>query len=58
MALRLSKEEEECILQNDMLTDKSINIAQNLLSQQFPEIDGFFDTVMGQTQSFPIMKSF
>ena len=56
--LRLSKEEDECILQNDMLTDDSINIAQNLLSQHFPEIDGFFYTVIGQMQSLPIMKCF
>ena len=45
------------ILQNHMLTDESINIAQNLLGQQFPEIDGFFDRVVGQMQSFPVMKS-
>ena len=40
-----------------MLTDESINIAQQMLADQFPEFDGFFDTVTGATQSFDIVKS-
>ena len=34
----------------NMLSDESINLAQNLLKEQFPEISGFQDRVIGKTQ--------
>ena len=40
-----------------MLSDESINLAQNLLKEQFPEISGFQDTVIGKTQSFDIVET-
>ena len=40
-----------------MLSDESINLAQNLLKEQFPEISGFQDTVIGKTQSSDIVKT-
>ena len=40
-----------------MLSDESINLAQKLLKEQFPEISGFQDTVIGKTQSFDIIKT-
>ena len=39
-----------------MLSDESINIAQNLLYVQFPELCGFQDTVIGKTQKFEKVK--
>ena len=41
----------------NMLSDESINLAQNLLKEQFPELSGFQDTVIGKTQSFDIVKT-
>ena len=38
-----------------MLTDESINIAQNTLKKQFPKIAGLQDTVVGKTQAFDII---
>ena len=41
----------------NMLSDESINLAQNLLKEQFPEISRFQDTVIGKAQSFDIVKT-
>ena len=41
----------------NMLFNESINLAQNLLKEQFPELSGFQDTVIGKTQSFDIVKT-
>ena len=38
-----------------MLTGKSINLAQNLLVKQFPEISGFMDTCLGKMHQFEIV---
>ena len=38
-----------------MLTDESINIAQNTLKKSFPKIAGLQDTVIGKTQAFDII---
>ena len=43
--MNFSKEEECTFLGKQMLTDESINIAQSLLSKQFPKNCGFQDTV-------------
>ena len=48
--LKFTNEERNIILQKHMLSDESINLAQNLLKEQFPEISGFQDTVIGKTQ--------
>ena len=53
--LNFSKEEEEAIRGNDMLTDESINIAQNLLSKKFPQYEGFQDTVLGRVLKFVVI---
>ena len=55
--LILSNEEKQTILNGDMLTDESVNIAQNILSDQFPGFGGFQDTVIGKTQAFDVVKS-
>ena len=52
-----SESERSTILNNMMLTDESINMAQQMLADQFPEFEGFFDTVLGATQSFDIITS-
>ena len=49
--------EERKILQKHMLSDESINLAQILLKEQFPEIFGFQDTVFGRIQSFNMVKT-
>ena len=51
------KEEECTILGNDMLTNESINIAQSLLSKQFPKVCGFQDTVIGKLQVFVVIPT-
>ena len=53
--LKFSKEEELVIRQNGMLTDESINIAQNLLSAKFPQYEGFQDTVLGKVNQFDVI---
>ena len=55
--LIFSIEEKDTILNKHMLTDESINIAQNILKQQFPQIHGFQDTVIGNTQCFDVIGS-
>ena len=40
-----------------MLSEESINLAQNLRKEQFPKISGFQDKVIGKTQSFDIVKT-
>ena len=55
--LKFTNEERNIILQKHMLSDESINSAQNLLKEQFPDISGFQDTMMGKTQSFDIVKT-
>ena len=52
-----SESERSTILNNMMVTDESINMAQQMLADQFPEFEGFFDTALGATQSFDIIKS-
>ena len=41
-----------------MLTDESINLAQNFLHQQFPEFDGLFDTSLALTNTFEVVKRY
>ena len=53
--LLLSNRERNTIKNNQMLTDESINIAQNLLRKQFPVYSGFTDTVVGKTHMFDII---
>ena len=55
--LVFSIEEKSTIANKQMLTDESVNIAQNLLKMQFPHIGGLQDTVIGKTQAFDIIKS-
>ena len=55
--MNFSKEEECTILGKQMLTDESINIAQSLLSKQFPKVCGFQDTVIGNLQEFDVIPT-
>ena len=55
--LKFTNEELNIILQKHMLSDESINLAQNLLQEQFPRISGFQDTIIGITQSPDIVKT-
>ena len=55
--LKFTNEERNIVLQKHMLSDESINLAQNLLKEQFPKISGFQDTVIGKTQSSNIVKT-
>ena len=56
--LLLLTEERKNIKEGEMLTDESINSAQNLLHNQFPLIEGFYDTVLGSTNGFEIINPF
>ena len=40
-----------------MLIDESINVAQSLLSKQFPKVCGFQDTVIGKLQEFDVIPT-
>ncbi len=40
---------------NHILTDESINISQSILSNMFPDLKGFQDTVIGATLTFDIV---
>ena len=55
--LIFSDVEKRKIQQNRMLTDESINIAQNLLYNQFDNIGGLEDTVVGQVKEFSVFTS-
>lgn len=48
----LSATERRTIINGDMLTDESINFAQNLLSQQFPSLQGLENTTFGPVGGF------
>ena len=54
--LLFSPEEKATILNKQMLTDESINIAQNILEKQFSKIAGLQDTVIGRTQALDMKK--
>ena len=55
--LNFSKEEKDAIIGKEMLSDESINIAQNLLKQQFPNLNGLVDTSVGKCQEFDIIPA-
>ena len=40
-----------------MLIDESINVAQSLLSKQFPKVCGFQETVIGKLQEFDVIPT-
>ena len=50
-------EEKVNVLKKQMLTDESINIAQNILKKQFSKTAGLQDTVTGKTQAFDIIRN-
>ena len=55
--LLFSSEEKVTILNQQMLTDESINIAQYILKKQFPKITALQDPVIGKTQAFDIIRN-
>ena len=44
------------ISKSAMLTDKHIQMAQELLHQQFPHIEGLLLPTIGTAQQFPVMR--
>lgn len=54
---KLEKEDEAIVTGNQMLTDKHITIAQNLLKKQFPHINGLMSTTLGPIGQFEVMHS-
>ena len=52
----ISKQEMDAIRNGNMLTDESINIGQQLLKERFPNLDGFQDTLLGETNAFSTIK--
>ena len=40
-----------------MLTDESMQFAQQSLRQQFPHLDGLYDNVLGPLGKFSVIKS-
>ena len=50
----MCEDEFNIIKTGQMLTDTSINVAQNFLHNQFPYVDGLEDTVLGPTFQFSI----
>ena len=52
-----SSEERDAIAQRRMLSDESINLAQNLLHEQFPHLFGLVDTSIGKWREFDIVPS-
>ena len=48
--LKFTNEERNSILQKHVLSEESINLAQNLRKEQFPKISGFQDKVIGKTE--------
>ena len=44
------------IRQSAMLTDKHIQMAQELLHKQFPHIEGLLSPTIGTAQQFPVMR--
>ena len=55
--LKFSEYEKDIIQNGEMLIDESINIAQNLLKEQFPHFAGLYDTLLGKTQEFDVIPS-
>ena len=55
--LLLSDNEKSSIQNKEMLSDESINLAQTMLSNQFPELDGLMDTVLCQTNGFDVLAT-
>ena len=54
--LILSDRKERIIIKNEMLTDESINLAQNHLHEVFSLISGLQDTAIGATQTFNVVS--
>ena len=52
---RLDKED-VAISKSAMLTDKHIQMAQELLHQQFPLIEGLIQPSIGKVDQFPVMR--
>ena len=50
--LKYSAEEKKCIINNEMLTDESINLAMNLLHKQYPQLLGLADSSIGKMSYF------
>ena len=53
--LIFSEREKYIILSKEMLTDESINLAMNMIHEQFPQIGGLTDSSIGKLQQFDIV---
>ena len=54
--LIFSDREGRIIMKHEMLTDESLNLAQNYLHEAFPSISGLQDTATGATQTFNVVS--
>ena len=54
--VQVTKEDEDIMMNNLWLTDVQIGKAQNLLKQQFPNVQGLQPTTLGPHQQFDIMR--
>ena len=52
----LSSKERKTILNGGMLTDESINLAQNILSRQFSSLKGLENTTLGPLKGFSVFR--
>ena len=56
-SLKLSLYEEKHINSNNMLSNKSINLAQQLLVKQFPDSAGFGDVALTEQYGFDVINT-
>lgn len=53
----LSNEELKTISEDKMSTNESINFAQNIFEEQFPQISGLFDTIIEKIASLTYIET-
>ena len=56
-SLKLSLDEEKHINSNNMLSDESIDLAQQLLGKQFPDFSGFGDVALTEQNGFDVINA-
>lgn len=54
--LQLNEDDRQCILPNQWLNDKIINVAQKLLKRSHPEVNGLQKTYLGETLTYTIER--
>ena len=56
-SLKLPLYEEKYINNNNMLSDESIDLAQQLLGKQFPDFAGFGDIAVTEKKGFDVINA-